>query len=95
MTSIATMMAAIPPALGFGAGSETRAPMAIAVIGGLIVSTALSLLVVPASTSSPTAPKPPSPAAARRRTWSPKRSRLSADRSERRGEPALGPALAG
>ncbi len=47
MTSTATMMAAIPAALGLGAGSETRAPMAIAVIGGLIVSTALSLVVVP------------------------------------------------
>lgn len=47
MTSVATMMAALPPAFGLGAGSETRAPMAIAVIGGLIVSTALSLLVVP------------------------------------------------
>ncbi len=48
MTSIATMMAAIPPALALGPGSEIRAPMAIAVIGGLIVSTVLSLLVVPA-----------------------------------------------
>jgi hydrophobe/amphiphile efflux-1 (HAE1) family protein len=48
MTSTATMMAAVPASLGLGAGSETRAPMAIAVIGGLIVSTALSLLVVPA-----------------------------------------------
>ncbi|MBP9826232.1 MAG: efflux RND transporter permease subunit [Thermoanaerobaculia bacterium] len=48
MTSAATMMAAFPAALGLGAGSETRAPMAVAVIGGLIVSTALSLLVVPA-----------------------------------------------
>lgn len=48
MTSVATMMAAIPPALGLGAGSEIRTPMAIAVIGGLLVSTALSLLVVPA-----------------------------------------------
>src|SRR5690606_25490039 len=48
MTSTATMMAALPASLGLGAGSETRAPMAIAVIGGLIVSTALSLLVVPA-----------------------------------------------
>jgi multidrug efflux pump len=48
MTSIATMMAALPPAIGFGAGSEIRAPMGVAVIGGLIVSTALSLLVVPA-----------------------------------------------
>jgi Cu/Ag efflux pump CusA len=47
MTSIATMMAAIPPALGIGPGSEIRTPMAIAVIGGLVVSTALSLIVVP------------------------------------------------
>lgn len=48
MTSIATMMAAIPPALGLGPGSEIRTPMAIAVIGGLVLSTALSLFVVPA-----------------------------------------------
>jgi multidrug efflux pump subunit AcrB len=48
MTSIATMVAAVPAALGLGSGSETRTPMAIAVIGGLVVSTALSLLVVPA-----------------------------------------------
>jgi multidrug efflux pump subunit AcrB len=48
MTSVATMMAAIPPALGIGPGSEIRTPMAIAVIGGLVVSTALSLIVVPA-----------------------------------------------
>jgi hydrophobe/amphiphile efflux-1 (HAE1) family protein len=48
MTSAATLMAAIPPALGLGPGSEVRAPMALAVIGGVIVSTALSLVVVPA-----------------------------------------------
>jgi multidrug efflux pump len=48
MTSMATLMAATPAALGLGEGSETRVPMAIAVIGGLVVSTALSLLVVPA-----------------------------------------------
>lgn len=48
MTSMATMMAALPPAIGLGAGSEIRAPMGVAVIGGLIVSTVLSLLVVPA-----------------------------------------------
>jgi multidrug efflux pump subunit AcrB len=48
MTSIATLMAAVPPALGLGEGSEIRRPMAIAVIGGLVVSTALSLVVVPA-----------------------------------------------
>jgi Cu/Ag efflux pump CusA len=48
MTSIATLMAAVPSSLGLGPGSEVRAPMAVAVIGGLLVSTALSLLVVPA-----------------------------------------------
>lgn len=48
MTSMATMMAAVPPALALGPGAETRGPMAIAIIGGLIVSTALSLIVVPA-----------------------------------------------
>ncbi|MGZ3459632.1 MAG: efflux RND transporter permease subunit, partial [Archangium sp.] len=48
MTSLATMMAAVPAALSLGAGSETRAPMAVAVLGGLSVSTVLSLLVVPA-----------------------------------------------
>jgi len=48
MTTIATMMAAVPPVLGIGPGTETRSPMAAAVLGGLIVSTILSLLVVPA-----------------------------------------------
>ena len=48
MTSMATMMAAVPPALSLGPGAETRGPMAIAIIGGIIVSTLLSLLVVPA-----------------------------------------------
>jgi len=48
MTATATLMAAIPPALGLGPGSEIRAPMAVAVIGGLVLSTVLSLLVVPA-----------------------------------------------
>ncbi|MBS1151745.1 MAG: acriflavine resistance protein [Myxococcaceae bacterium] len=48
MTSVATMMAAVPAALALGQGGEIRRPMAIAVIGGLVISTALSLLVVPA-----------------------------------------------
>jgi HAE1 family hydrophobic/amphiphilic exporter-1 len=47
MTSIATIAAAIPPALAFGPGGETRIPMAIALIGGMLVSTVLTLLVVP------------------------------------------------
>jgi multidrug efflux pump subunit AcrB len=48
MTTVATMMAAVPAVLGIGPGTETRSPMAAAVLGGLTVSTVLSLLVVPA-----------------------------------------------
>ncbi len=47
MTTIAMGAGMIPPALGAGDGGEFRAPMAIAVIGGLIVSTVLSLVFVP------------------------------------------------
>jgi hypothetical protein len=48
MTSIAMIAGMVPSALAFGAGGEFRSPMAIAVIGGLVVSTFLSLLFVPA-----------------------------------------------
>jgi multidrug efflux pump subunit AcrB len=48
MTTFATMMGAVPAVLGLGSGSETRGPMAVVVLGGLTLSTALSLLVVPA-----------------------------------------------
>jgi hydrophobe/amphiphile efflux-1 (HAE1) family protein len=48
MTTIAMVAGMIPSALGWGAGGEFRSPMAIAVIGGLVVSTFLSLLFVPA-----------------------------------------------
>jgi multidrug efflux pump subunit AcrB len=48
MTSLATIAAAVPTALGLGAGAETRQPMAIAVLGGIIISTLMSLIVVPA-----------------------------------------------
>ena len=47
MTSMATIAAALPLALALGPGAELRAPMAIAVIGGVIVSTMLTLVVVP------------------------------------------------
>lgn len=47
MTSIATIAGAIPAAIAFGPGSESRAPMSVAVIGGVIVSTVLTLYVVP------------------------------------------------
>nr|BFD67944.1 efflux RND transporter permease subunit [Bdellovibrio sp. HAGR004] len=48
MTSVATIAAAIPSATARGAGSETMRPMAICLIGGVVVSTALTLFVVPA-----------------------------------------------
>jgi multidrug efflux pump subunit AcrB len=48
MTSFATSAAAVPAALALGPGGEMRAPMAIAVLGGVLVSTTLSLLLVPA-----------------------------------------------
>ena len=47
MTTIAMVAGMVPSALAFGVGGEFRAPMAIAVIGGLILSTLLSLLFVP------------------------------------------------
>jgi HAE1 family hydrophobic/amphiphilic exporter-1 len=47
MTSIATIAGAVPAALAIGPGAETRVPMAIAVIGGVLVSTLLTLYVVP------------------------------------------------
>nr|WP_295904345.1 efflux RND transporter permease subunit [uncultured Bdellovibrio sp.] len=48
MTSVATVAAATPLVLGSGIGSETRLPMGLAIIGGTIVSTLLTLFVVPA-----------------------------------------------
>jgi multidrug efflux pump subunit AcrB len=47
MTSIATIAGALPAAFSFGPGAEARQPMAIAVIGGVLVSTMLTLFVVP------------------------------------------------
>jgi multidrug efflux pump subunit AcrB len=48
MTTVAMIGGMLPSALGIGAGGEFRSPMAIAVISGLVVSTFLSLLFVPA-----------------------------------------------
>lgn len=47
MTTLATIGGMLPIALGIEAGSETQAPLGTVVIGGLLVSTALSLIVVP------------------------------------------------
>ena len=48
MTTLATLAGLVPLALGMGAGAEIQRPLAIAVIGGLVVSTVISLLVLPA-----------------------------------------------
>jgi len=47
MTSLATVFGLMPMALGLGTGGETNAPLARAVIGGLSVSTALTLFLIP------------------------------------------------
>ena len=47
MTTVTTVLGLAPMALGLGRGSDLRAPLAIAVIGGLISATALTLVVVP------------------------------------------------
>ncbi|HEY8279439.1 MAG TPA: efflux RND transporter permease subunit [Bdellovibrionota bacterium] len=47
MTSVATVAAALPLVLGHGMGHEARTPMGLSIIGGTLVSTALTLFVVP------------------------------------------------
>ena len=47
MTTVTTVLGLFPMALGIGRGADLRAPLAISVIGGLIVATALTLIVVP------------------------------------------------
>ncbi len=49
MTSFASIAAAIPPALALGPGAETRVPMAVTILGGLILSTLVTFVVVPAA----------------------------------------------
>jgi len=47
MTTFSTILGMLPIAMGWGAGSELRQPMAVGIIGGLITSSLLSLIVVP------------------------------------------------
>ena len=47
MTTASTIAAALPPALALGPGAESRIPMAVSVIGGMLVSTCFTLFVVP------------------------------------------------
>ena len=48
MTSIATMLGLVPMAIGLGEGGELQAPLARVVIGGLLTSTLVTLVLVPA-----------------------------------------------
>ncbi len=47
MTTLTTILALLPMTFGFGEGASLRSPMAIAVIGGLVTSTVMSLVVIP------------------------------------------------
>ncbi len=49
MTSLATVIGLIPMALALGAGSESYAPLARSIIGGMVVSVALTVFIVPAA----------------------------------------------
>jgi multidrug efflux pump len=49
MTALATIMGILPIALGSGAGGEARAPLGVAVVGGMLFSTVLTFFVVPAT----------------------------------------------
>jgi len=47
MTTLTTTLGLLPLAIGFGDGAELRSPMGITVIGGLLVSTILTLIIIP------------------------------------------------
>ena len=47
MTTVCTLAGLVPLSLGLGAGAELQRPLALAVIGGLVISTLVTLLIVP------------------------------------------------
>jgi hydrophobic/amphiphilic exporter-1 (mainly G- bacteria), HAE1 family len=47
MTSLTTILGLVPMTIGFGQSVSLRAPMALAVIGGMVTSTLLTLIVIP------------------------------------------------
>src|SRR6185295_2440392 len=47
MTAFSTIAGILPIAIGFGAGAESRRPMGVAVVGGMLTSTFLTLLIIP------------------------------------------------
>jgi HAE1 family hydrophobic/amphiphilic exporter-1 len=67
MTFLATFLDLLPMAIGAGKGGEANAPLARAVVGGLLASTVLTLIVVPVlytllNRDTPTTQEPPEPA---------------------------------
>jgi HAE1 family hydrophobic/amphiphilic exporter-1 len=59
MTTVTTVLGLLPLAAGWGAGADLRAPLAVAVIGGLISATVLTLIVVPVVYSLVVSPRVP------------------------------------
>jgi len=47
MTAVSTISGILPIAIGFGAGAESRRPMGVVVVGGMLTSTVLTLFVIP------------------------------------------------
>src|SRR5437870_13867169 len=47
MTPFSTIAGILPIAIGFGAGAESRRPMGVAVVGGMLTSTFLTLVIIP------------------------------------------------
>jgi HAE1 family hydrophobic/amphiphilic exporter-1 len=71
MTTLALIAGMMPVAIGIGEGGEFYRPMAVAIIGGTITSTLLTLLVVPTASNSPATTRwPSSSAACRTSRWS-------------------------
>ena len=93
MTALSTIVGILPIALGLGAGGESRAPLGIAVVGGMLFSTLLTFVVVPATYFVIGRARGDAPRTARRVT--PARSPAAARKPPRRGRSRFGRAARG